>query len=90
MAKTKDGFILKYGNGKTILTLRDAMFSMAEGTNFLILDDGTEIEFFYTRAERDNAILDKYCDYGVREIQRSYFDKIFIGELTEEQKKYID
>ena len=94
MVKSKDGFILKYGNGKTILTLKNALFELSEGTNFLVLDDGTKIEFYYTRhlqqSNRDGAILDKYSDYGVRKIEKGYFDKIFIGELTEEQKKYVE
>lgn len=90
---SKDGFILKYGNGKAILTMREGIRRLEGGTKKLIFDDGTEIEFFYSPIHYDNQmleILEKYGEWGVREIRKSYSrDKIFIGELTEEQKQYV-
>lgn len=85
------GFILKYGNGKAIRRLHDQINMLSSGEKHLVLDSGEVIRFNYQQPYGlPEEIYEKYADYGVRKVVHKYTcDEILIGELSDEQKKYV-
>lgn len=89
--KNEKGFILRYGNGVAIMPLAEQLFYINTGNVRLVIEGGETIEFNHSGScdDRENEIIDKYGDYGVKDVTSKYTcTEIVIGELTEEEKQY--
>lgn len=86
----KKEFILRYGNGKAIRDLVEQINMLDSGEKHLILDSGEVIKFNYSQPHgMPREIAEKFGEFGVRKVIKTYtHDEIYIGELTDEQKKY--